>query len=45
VRLDIEGNQCKVIDAKDRIVMHYDYDMLGTDPPSMEAGERWMSPM
>ncbi|MBA2394361.1 MAG: toxin, partial [Ktedonobacteraceae bacterium] len=42
--LDIEGNQRQVIDAKDRIVMQYDYDMLGTriHQASMEAGERWM---
>ena len=44
VELDIEGNQREVIDAKDRIVMRYDYDMLGTriHQASMEAGERWM---
>ena len=44
VVLDIEGNQREVIDAKDRIVMRYDYDMLGTQihQASMEAGERWM---
>jgi hypothetical protein len=42
--LDIEGNQREVIDAKDRVVMRYDYDMLGTHihQASMEAGERWM---
>jgi RHS repeat-associated protein len=42
--LDIEGNQCEVIDAKDRVVMRYDYDMLGNrvHQASMEAGERWM---
>jgi RHS repeat-associated protein len=42
--LDIEGNQRAVIDAKDRVVMRYDYDMLGTriHQASMEAGERWM---
>ena len=42
--LDIEGNQREVIDALDRIVMRYDYDMLGTriHQASMEAGERWM---
>jgi len=42
--LDIEGNQRQVIDAKDRIVMRYDYDMLGNKihQASMEAGERWM---
>ncbi len=41
--LDIEGNQRKVIDALDRIVMRYDYDMLGNrvHQASMEAGERW----
>lgn len=44
VELDIEGNQREVIDANDRIVMRYDYDMLGTHihQASMEAGERWM---
>lgn len=41
---DIEGNQREVIDAKDRVVMRYDYDMLGNriHLVSMEAGERWM---
>jgi len=44
VVFDIEGNQREVIDAKDRIVMRYDYDMLGSPihQASMEAGERWM---
>ena len=44
VVLDIEGNQREVIDAKERIVMRYDYDMLGSPihQISMEAGERWM---
>jgi RHS repeat-associated protein len=44
VKLDIEGNQRAVIDTKDRIVMRYDYDMLGNviHQASMEAGERWM---
>ena len=44
VVLDIEGNQREVIDAQDRIVMKYDYDMLGNriHQSSMEAGERWM---
>ena len=44
VALDIEGNQREVIDAQDRIVMKYDYDMLGTriHQSSMDAGERWM---
>lgn len=42
--VDIEGNQRKVIDAKGRVVMEYDYDVLGTriHQASMEAGERWM---
>lgn len=42
--LDIEGNHREVIDAKDRIVMRYSYDMVGThiQQASMEAGERWI---
>ena len=42
--LDIEGNQREVIDAKDRVVMRYDYDMLSNriHQASMEAGGRWM---
>ncbi|SFN24798.1 RHS repeat-associated core domain-containing protein [Nitrosospira briensis] len=42
--LDIESNQRAVVDAKDRLVMRYDYDMLGNriHQASMEAGERWM---
>lgn len=44
IELDIENNQRKIIDAKDRIVMRYDYDMLSNriHQESMEAGERWM---
>ncbi len=44
VDLDIEGNHRKVIDAKDRTVMTYDYDMLSNriHQASMEAGERWL---
>jgi RHS repeat-associated protein len=44
VEFDIEGNPRQVIDAKDRIVMRYDYDILGTriHHASMEAGERWI---
>jgi RHS repeat-associated protein len=51
VELDIEGNQRQVRDAKTqngdplgRIVVRYDYDMLGNriHQASMEAGERWM---
>ncbi len=40
---DIENNPRTIIDAKDRVVMRYDYDMLGTKiyQSSMEAGERW----
>ncbi len=43
LRLDIEGNQREVRDAKGRLIMRYDYDMLGqrTGQESMEAGERW----
>lgn len=42
--LDIEGNQREVIDARDRVVMRYDYDMLSTviHSASVDAGERWM---
>ena len=29
VLFDIEGNQREVIDAQDRVVMRYDYDLLG----------------
>ncbi|HET6478871.1 MAG TPA: RHS repeat-associated core domain-containing protein [Actinoplanes sp.] len=44
VVFDIEGNQREVIDALGRVVMRYDYDMLGNrvHQASMEAGERWM---
>lgn len=44
VELDIEGNQREVIDALDRIVMRYDYDLLGNRiyQLSMEAGARHM---
>jgi RHS repeat-associated protein len=50
VDLDIQGNQRVVRDAivtsdqQGRIVMQYDYDMLGNriHQDSMEAGERWM---
>jgi RHS repeat-associated protein len=51
VELNIEGNQRAVKDERrkpdgaveQRIVMRYDYDMLGTvvHQASMEAGERW----
>jgi RHS repeat-associated protein len=41
---DIEGNHRKAIDAKNRAVMQYDYDMLGSriHQASREAGERWI---
>jgi hypothetical protein len=41
---DIEGNQREVIDAGNRTVMRYQYDMLGNriHQASMEAGERWI---
>ncbi|WP_310481701.1 RHS repeat-associated core domain-containing protein [Chamaesiphon sp. VAR_48_metabat_403] len=44
VELDLEGNQRSVQDALGRIVMRYDYDMLGDriHQASMEAGDRWM---
>jgi hypothetical protein len=51
VHLDIEGNQRAVRDAivqngdsQGRVVMQYDYDLLGTriHQASMDAGERWM---
>lgn len=43
VTLDIEGNPRQMTDANDRVVMTYDYDMLGNriHQASMEAGERW----
>ncbi|WP_308873991.1 RHS repeat-associated core domain-containing protein [Thiothrix subterranea] len=43
VELDIEGNQRAVIDARNRAVMTYDYDLLGNviHQDSMDAGERW----
>lgn len=51
VEWDIEGNQRRIRDAivqngdaQGRVVMQYDYDMLGNriHQLSMEAGERWM---
>ena len=38
-----KATSAQVIDALGRIVMRYDYDMLGTriHQASMEAGERW----
>ena len=42
--LDVEGNQRAVIDAQERVVIRYDYDMLGAEllHTSMDAGERWI---
>ena len=44
ILLNIEGNQRDVIDAKERVVMRYDYDVLGNriKQASMEAGTRWI---
>ena len=44
VVMDMEGNEREVIDALGRMVVRYDYDMLGTrvHQASMEAGQRWM---
>ncbi|WP_238554796.1 SpvB/TcaC N-terminal domain-containing protein [Paraburkholderia hospita] len=44
VTLDIENNQREITDANDRVVVRYDYDMLGNriHQSSMEAGQRWM---
>ncbi|MEU1192737.1 SpvB/TcaC N-terminal domain-containing protein [Streptomyces sp. NPDC005859] len=40
---DVEGNQREITDALGRVVMRYDYDLLGhrIHQASMEAGERW----
>lgn len=42
VLLDIEANPREVVDAQDRVVMRYDFDMVGSRvrQTSMEAGER-----
>lgn len=54
VKLDIEGNQREIVDAKGRIIIRYDYYMAGPErndngatpnrihQSSMEAGERWI---
>lgn len=44
VTFDVEVNEREIVDAQGRIVMRYDFDMLGTRvrQTSMEAGERWM---
>jgi RHS repeat-associated protein len=42
--MDIEGNTLQIIDARNNIVMKYDYDMLGNTAHSvsMDAGDRWV---
>ncbi len=44
VQLDIEGNLREITDARDNIVMHYKYDMLGNVvyTHSMDTGQRWL---
>ena len=44
INLDIEGNRREVSDARDRIVMRYDYGMLGNQIhlSGMDSGERWI---
>lgn len=44
VTLDIQGHQRAMSDALDRVVMRYDYDLLGgrIHQSSMEAGEHWV---
>jgi RHS repeat-associated protein len=41
---DIEGNQREVIDARNRVVMRYDYDLLShhIHQAGMDGAERWM---
>ncbi len=44
ILFDIEGNQREIIDARDHVVMRYDFDMLSNrvHQKSSDAGERWM---
>ena len=44
VTLDVEGRQRELVDARGRVVMLTDYDMVGAPlaTSSMEAGRRWM---
>ncbi len=44
VSWDIEGNERAVVDARNRVVMRYDYDMLGNriHQISMDTGARWV---
>ncbi len=41
---DIQGNRREVIDAKDRVVLRCDYNIVGAQIHlrSMDAGERWL---
>jgi RHS repeat-associated protein len=43
IELDIEDNERTAVDALDRKVMNYDYDMLGNriKQKGMDIGERW----
>ena len=43
VAFDIEGNQLAISDALQRVIMTYDYDMLGAKlhQDSVDAGQRW----
>lgn len=43
ITIDIQGQERVVHDAQGRVVMRYDYNMLGSHlhQASMEAGERW----
>ena len=42
--LDVEGNEREVIDADDRALARYDYDVLGRriHQAGMDSGQRWM---
>ena len=44
VLVDIEGNELEVIDANDRVVIRYNYNLAGAKlyQASMEAGESWI---
>ena len=44
VLLDIQDNQKNIIDAKGRVVLRLDHDMVGNviHQSSMESGERWV---
>ena len=44
VKLDIEGNQREVTDARGNRVMQHEFDLLGhvIHSQSMDAGDRWM---